>query len=132
MTDDMQFGYMSGKGKSDETFIVRQSHEKYRAKHEVCFGFVDVEKAFDTVPREVIHWTMRKLGVGEWLLSAIMTTYLDPETMVRTVYGNSEVFGVLFRVKIKTLCYLQLSWKRFPGSFGFVCLGNCYKWMIWW
>ena len=27
------------------------------------FGFVDLEKAFDRVPSEVISWAMRKLGV---------------------------------------------------------------------
>ena len=27
------------------------------------FGFVDVEKAFDRVPREVISWAMRKFGL---------------------------------------------------------------------
>jgi len=31
--------------------------------------FVDLEKAFDRVPREVISWAMRKLGVEEWLFS---------------------------------------------------------------
>ena len=33
----------------------------------IYFGFVDLEKAFDRVPREVIRWAMRKLGVEEWL-----------------------------------------------------------------
>ena len=33
------------------------------------FGFVDLEKAFDMVPREVISWAMCKLGVEEWLVS---------------------------------------------------------------
>ena len=37
------------------------------------FGFVDLEKAFDRVPREVISWAMRKLGVEEWLVSAVMS-----------------------------------------------------------
>jgi len=32
-------------------------------------NFVDLEKAFDMVPREVISWAMHKLGV-EWLVSA--------------------------------------------------------------
>ena len=39
------------------------------------FGFVDLEKAFDRVPREVISWAMRKLGVEEWLVSAVMSMY---------------------------------------------------------
>jgi len=37
--------------------------EKFGAKgKKLCFGFVDLEKAFDRVPREVIRWTMHKLG----------------------------------------------------------------------
>jgi len=36
---------------------------------------VDLEKAFDMVPRKVIRWPMRKLGVEEWLVSAVMSMY---------------------------------------------------------
>jgi len=36
------------------------------------FGSVDLETAFDKVPREVISWAMCKLGVEEWLVSAVM------------------------------------------------------------
>jgi len=39
---------------------------------------VDLEKAFDRIPREVIHWAMHKLGVDEWLVLAViavMTVY---------------------------------------------------------
>ena len=48
------------------------------------FGFVDLEKAFDRVPREVISWAMRKLGVEEWLVSAVMSMYTGAKT-VRTL-----------------------------------------------
>jgi len=58
------------------------------------FGFVDLEKAFERVPREVISWTMRKLGVEEWLVSAVMSMYSGAKTVVRTVYGNSKSFEV--------------------------------------
>jgi len=34
-----------------------------------------LEKAFDMVPREVVSWAMRKLGVEEWLVSAVMSMY---------------------------------------------------------
>ena len=47
--------------------------------------FVDLEKGFDRVPREVISWAMRKLGVEEWLVSAVMSMYAGAKTVVRTV-----------------------------------------------
>ena len=58
------------------------------------FGFVDLEKAFDRVPTKVISWAMRKLGVEEWLVSAVMSMYTGAKTVVRTVYGNSKGFEV--------------------------------------
>jgi len=55
-------------------FIVRQMQEEFRAKwRKLYFGFVDLEKAFDAVPREVIRWTMHKLPVEELLISAVMS-----------------------------------------------------------
>jgi len=55
-TDDMLFGFMKGKGTTDAIFIVRQMQQKFRAKGKnLYFGFVDLEKAFDRVPREVIR-----------------------------------------------------------------------------
>ena len=53
---------------------------------------MDLEKAFDRVPREVIRWAMRKLGVKEWLVSAVMSAYTGAKTVVGTVYGNSNGF----------------------------------------
>jgi len=50
--------------------------------------------AFDRVPREVISWAMRKLGVKEWLVSAVMSMYIGAKTVVRIVYGNSKGFEV--------------------------------------
>ena len=55
---------------------------------------MDLEKAFDRVPREVISWAMRKLGVEEWLVSAVMSMYMSAKTVVRTVYGSSKGFEV--------------------------------------
>jgi len=58
--DDMQFGFMKGKGTTDAIFVARQMQENFRVKGKnLYFGFVDLEKAFDRVPREVISWAMR-------------------------------------------------------------------------
>ena len=72
-------------------FMARQMQENFRVKgKKLYFGFVDLEKAFDRVPREVISWAMLKLGVEESLVSAVMSMYIGAKTVVRTVYGNSK------------------------------------------
>jgi len=37
---------------------------------------------------------MRKFGVEEWLVLAVMSTYTDSKTVLRTIYGNSNGFEV--------------------------------------
>jgi len=97
--DDMQFVFMTGKGTTDAIFIaifiVRQMQEKFTAKgKKLYFGFVDLGKAFDRVPKEVIRWAMCKLGVEEWLVSAVLSMYTGAKTVVRSVYGNRNGFQV--------------------------------------
>ena len=82
--DMMQFGFMPGRGTTDAIFIVRQLQEKYlNKKKELYFVFVDLEKAFDRVPREVMQWAMRKLGVEEWIVRVVMAMYEGASTQVR-------------------------------------------------
>ena len=71
--DDMQFGFMKDKGTTDAIFVLRQMQDKFRTKGKKFYvEFEDLEKAFDRVPREVIRWAMRKLGVELWLVLAVM------------------------------------------------------------
>ena len=70
--DNMQFGFSPGKGTMDAIFIVRQLQEKYLAKKkDLWMAFVDLEKAFDRVPREVLWWALREVGVEEWLIKRV-------------------------------------------------------------
>ena len=58
------YGFIKDKGTTDVIFTVRQMQENFRVKgKKLYFGFVDSEKAFDRVPREVTRWAVRKLGV---------------------------------------------------------------------
>ena len=43
---------------------------------------MDLEKAFDRVPREVVKWALRKLGVDEWLIRTVMALYTEACTIV--------------------------------------------------
>ena len=57
-------------------------------------AFVDLEKAFDRVPRDVIWRAMRKLGIDEWLVRLVQSMYKDVRSRVRVGDGYSEELGV--------------------------------------
>ena len=57
-------------------------------------AFVDLEKAFDRVPRKVIWWALRKLGVDEWIVCLVQGMYSNARGRVRVGEGYSEEFEV--------------------------------------
>ena len=91
----LQFGFVPGRGTTDAIFIARQLQEKYRAaKKPLYFAFVDLEKAFDRVPREVLWWALRSLGVEEWAVRVIQGMYANARSRVRVNGQLSEDFDV--------------------------------------
>ena len=76
MKADSQFGFVPGRGTTDAIFVVRQLQEKYLAANKRLYmAFVDLEKVFDRVPRKVIWWALRKLGVEEWIVRLVQWMY---------------------------------------------------------
>ena len=57
-------------------------------------AFLDLEKAFDRVPWEVIWWALRKLGVEEWIVRLVKGMYANVRSRVRVGEGYSEEFEV--------------------------------------
>src|SRR5271169_6523850 len=79
----MQFGFTGGRGTVDAIFVIRQVQEKFiEKKKDLWMAFVDLEKAFDRVPRAVLWWALRKLGVEEWLINVIKAMYEGATTAV--------------------------------------------------
>ena len=80
---------------TDAIFIVRQLQEKYLVKSkDLWMVFIDLEKAFDRVPREVVWWALRYLGVDEGIVSVIKAMYEDALTKVRLNWRKSRAFNV--------------------------------------
>ena len=78
-------------GTTDAIFVVRQLQEKYLAANKRLYmAFVDLEKACDRVPRKVIWWALRKLGVEEWIVRLVQGMYANARSLVRAGEGYSE------------------------------------------
>ena len=62
----------------DAIFILRRMQESYLDKNRKLFiCFVDLEKAFDRVPRKVIEWALTKKLLPEMLVQAVMSMYKE-------------------------------------------------------
>ena len=73
-TDKMQYGFMPGRGTVDAVFVLRRLAEKFRAKNKkLFFVFVDLQKAFDWVPREVICFVLWWKHAPEYLVDGVMS-----------------------------------------------------------
>ena len=58
--DKIQYGFMPGRENVDAVFVLRRLTEKFRAKNKkLFFIFVDLEKAFDRAPRDVIQYALK-------------------------------------------------------------------------
>jgi hypothetical protein len=91
----MQFGFMPGRSTTDAIFILRQLQEKHLSRHKkLYFAFIDLEKAFDRVPRSVLWWSMRSLGVEEWVIRLVKTLYDGATSCVRINGSYSENFDI--------------------------------------
>ena len=90
-----QFAFHPGKGTIDTIFILRQLQEKVLKKREKLFlAFLDLEKAYDRVPRYVVYWCMKKRGIPENLISLVRATYEHSTTRVRTRLGDTDKFEI--------------------------------------
>ena len=82
--EDGQCGFCPGRIITDQIFTLKQMFEKsweYRKGLFACF--VDIEKAYDRVPRDKLWKILREYGVNGQLLRAIKSYYCRPEVFVR-------------------------------------------------
>ena len=84
-------------------------HEKYKNKKKKLYMcFVDIEKAFDRVPRKVMEWATRKKDLPE-----LMSLYHGAKTKVRVgsdLLKNSLYKLVYIMDRCCRHCFLQLQW----------------------
>ena len=90
-----QQGFRKGRGTADGMSVLRQMVKTRLEKHgSMAPGFIDLEKAFDTVPREKVMATLRWMGVKEAEVRMVEGTYEKTTARVVVGEGASEEFEV--------------------------------------
>ncbi|KAK6763040.1 hypothetical protein RB195_023658 [Necator americanus] len=90
-----QCGFVKDCSTIDATHAVRILLEKHREKnHSVHLAFLDLEKAFDRVPHELLWMSMRSHRVPDEYVRWTKLLYAKPTSVVRCAAGTSRPFPV--------------------------------------
>ncbi|KAH1219602.1 LINE-1 retrotransposable element ORF2 protein [Glycine max] len=90
-----QFDFMPGRSTMEAIYLLRRVMEQYRmAQQDLHLIFIDLEKAYDRVPREILWKALEKKGVRVAYIRAIQDMYDKVSTSVRTQDGESDDFPI--------------------------------------
>ena len=90
-----QCGFRPGRGTTDQLFTLAGILEgAWEYAHPVYMCFVDLEKAYDRVPREILWEVLWEYGVRGALLRAIQSLYAQSMSCVRVLGTKSGLFPV--------------------------------------
>ena len=90
-----QFGFMPGRSTMEAIFLVRQLMERYREhKKDLHMVFIDLEKAYDKIPRNVMWWALEKHKVPAKYITLIKDMYNNVVTSVRTSDVDTDDFPI--------------------------------------
>ena len=113
---DEQFGFMPGRETTDAIFAVRQLMEKHRGKQKgLHMVFIDLEKAYDRVPRQEVWRCKREKGVPDKHVRTVQDMYEGARTRVRSSVGSTD--------KIPVRLHQVISSEPLPFSNHYGCVG---------
>ena len=90
-----QCDFRPGRGTLDQLYTLRRVFKgSWEFAQPVHMCFVDLEKAFDRVPRHILWGVLREYGVGGPLLRAVQSLYDRCRSLVRIAGSKSDWFPV--------------------------------------
>ena len=92
---ESQSGFRRGRGCCDMIFVARQLLEKAREHQDSLFVlFVDLKKAYDSVPREALWQVLERCGVPPRMLKIVKSFHVGMQAEVRVGASLSGSFEV--------------------------------------
>ena len=80
-------------------FLIRQLIERYREQNkDLHMVFIDLEKAYDKIPRNVMWWALKKHKVSTKYITLVKEMYYDIMTCVQTCEGDTDDFPIKIRL----------------------------------
>nr|GEV54242.1 retrovirus-related Pol polyprotein LINE-1 [Tanacetum cinerariifolium] len=105
-----QFGFMPRRSSIEEIHLIKSLMEKYRERQkDPHLAFIYLEKAYDSVPRDLIWKTLIDKGASRRYIKVIEDMYNDAKTQVRASIGNTEFF--LVEVGLRVICNKNVPFK---------------------
>ena len=95
-----QFGFRRRRGCAHAAMVLRTAVERERAAGGRLYTcFVDFQKAYDTVPRELLWYKLRCAGLTGWIMDAMRALYSSVPMCVKTSDGYTATFESTVGVK---------------------------------
>ena len=95
-----QAGFRKKRSPSEHVFVLRQLMEAAREfKQPLCVAFVDIEKAYDGIPRAPLLKVLRRYGASSRLCQLIDILYRKTSARVRIGLVDSDMFDIHTGVK---------------------------------
>ena len=97
---EVQCGFLLGRGTIDQIWLVRQLIEKsieHKCAVHICF--VDLEKAFDFVPRDVLRLLLKERSIEEQVVQLIVDIHDGTHCVVKSSGEKSSKFEVTTGVR---------------------------------
>ena len=90
-----QFGFMPGRSTIEAIHVLRRLIEKYKEwKKDLHMVFIDLEKAYDSIPRRIIWDSLKARGISLMYIEVIRDMYDRVSTKIQTPVRMTEPFPV--------------------------------------